>query len=267
MKTDWRFLDTGACSGAYNMALDEAILNEKDKNPSLPPTLRIFCWEPACLSIGRNQNLEEINLEKCRELGIDVVRRPTGGTAILHDEELTYSIVISSEDGLPRSVRESFAVLNQGLIAAYKNLGVEADLIPNEERNFVPLCFASAGIADLTHKGKKIVGSAQRKIKNAVLQHGSLVIKHNPRLMLELFNLDTSQKENLLEDFLKKTTDLASIRPNTNWYELKMALIKGFHEALGVEFKHNYLDDEGELREALNLIPKYMRLERENASA
>ena len=266
MKKEWRFLDTGPNDGVYNMALDEAILNIKAENPSALPVLKIFCWRPPCLSIGRNQNIKEINLEGCRKLGIDVVRRPTGGTAILHNKEMTYSVIISENDGLPRSIRESFTILNLGLIAAYKKLGVEIDLVPNEKRNFVPLCFASAGIADLTYKGKKIIGSAQRKKRDAVLQHGSLVMRHDPRLMLELFNLDNSQKETLLKDFLEKTIDLESVRGNTSWHELKFALIQGFQEALNIECKLDDLLPE-ELSEALDLIPKYTRLEQENALA
>lgn len=266
MRKNWRFLDTGANSGAFNMALDEAILNNKAGNPGLIPTLRVFRWKPACLSIGENQMLKEVNLERCRELGIDVVRRLTGGTAVLHKEELTYSIVISEADGAPLEIQESFALLNQGLIAAYKILGVETNLVFHPEKNYTPSCFASTGLVDLTHQGKKIVGSARKKRKGTILQHGALVIKHDLALMLETFNLDRDQKEKMFAKFLAKTTDLETVRGKTSWQEIKEAIQRGFQEAFGLNFIDPRLEAE-ELLEAKRLLGNYQKLEARNAFA
>ena len=226
MNKKWWFLDTSWSAGPANMATEEAILNYKINHPEAPPTLRVFGWSPPCVSLGRTQPFNDMNLVKCRELGIYIVRRLTGGTAILHDRELTYSIIISQNDGIPFNIVESFRTLNQGLILAYRKLGVPVELITRQQKDCRVWCFASQGIADLAYQGKKIVGSAQYRRGTTILQHGSLIIRHNLKLMSELAP----------EILLSEATDLETIRGKTTLQEIKTAIRQGFEEALDIEF-------------------------------
>src|SRR4030042_4393319 len=144
MKDGWRFIDTGINNGFTNMAIDEAILDAHLRG-LVPPTLRLYRWSPSALSIGYFQRLDEdVYQEKCSELGIDVVRRLTGGRAVLHQNELTYSIIASEKYGLPKSVEQSYKLLSKGLIAAYRILGLEVCFIPYERGISSAACFTSA---------------------------------------------------------------------------------------------------------------------------
>ena len=173
----WRLLMHGEAPGAENMALDEAILIALLEG-RVPPTLRFYGWAPPCLSLGRGQPATDANLPACRAAGVDVVRRPTGGRAILHTDELTYSVVMLQSD--PRAaggVLESYRRLSEGLLAGLRVLGVEASQVAGQRRQPgepVPVCFETPSAYEITHGGRKLVGSAQWRSRGGVLQHGSL---------------------------------------------------------------------------------------------
>lgn len=176
---EWRAFQTGDHSGAWNMGLDWALL-EQAANGALPPTLRFYGWSPPALSLGRFQGLEGINLEALRRRGWDLVRRPTGGRAVLHHLELTYSLVLPPEVVDGAGVRTSYAVLSRLLNAGLRSLLPEPPPASPPEgatgRTREPNCFAFASECDSLVEGGKLVGSAQVRHRGALLQHGSILL-------------------------------------------------------------------------------------------
>ncbi len=177
----WRLIDTGPLDGPANMAVDEALLACFDPERSRP-ILRLYGWEPPAFSLGRFQNgVEVLDLEKCAAAGVPVVRRITGGGAIYHAEELTYSIVCAPHHIPPAvSVKDSFRMLTRFLLHFYGELGLEpcyaADHFPAGTRlgERTPFCFAGKESCDIIIGGKKIGGNAQRRLRNVIFQHGSI---------------------------------------------------------------------------------------------
>src|SRR5438552_1703789 len=172
----WRLLLDPPAEGAWNMAVDEVLLAGVAVG-SAPPTLRFYAWTPACLSLGYFQPFSVVNVEGCRGLGIDVVRRPTGGRAILHDRELTYSVTLpASVLGHDAGIVPSYHRLSLALQAGLQDLGVPATLAPLESGPAVvdqgPVCFDRPSAHEILLGGRKLVGSAQVRRSGALLQHG-----------------------------------------------------------------------------------------------
>lgn len=246
MGKSWRFIDTGISDGFLNMAVDEAMLDAHLKD-FVPPTLRVYRWSPPALSIGYFQSLEEDVLQRrCSQMGIDVVRRITGGRSVLHYDELTYSVVASERYGLPKSIAHSYKLLNEGLRAAYRILGLEVCLVPSENLLSSAACFTSAGLADLTFQGRKIAGSAQFRKGDTLLQHGSLPISLDAQLHLSLLRFPSeSVWLRVLTAFSKKATGISEILGSQiGWQELKNALFAGFQKGLGIELREDTLTPE-----------------------
>jgi lipoate-protein ligase A len=184
MSDAWRLLVDAPAGGAWNMAVDEVLLDGVAAGCA-PPTLRFYEWRPACVSLGYFQPFGVVDLDGCRALGVEVVRRPTGGRAILHDRELTYSVALPAlvlgDDGgvLPSYYRLSLA-LQEGL----RRLGVAATLAPESAASgspdHGPVCFDRPSAHEILLGGRKLVGSAQVRRGGAILQHGSILIE--PRL-------------------------------------------------------------------------------------
>lgn len=242
----WRFIDTGVNNGFFNMAIDEAMLDAHLRD-LVPPTLRVYRWNPPALSLGYFQSLEkDVSQEKCSELGIDVVRRLTGGRAVFHHDELTYSIVTSEKYGLPESFQQSYKFLCEGLVAAYRILGLEVSLVSHDSGISSAACFTSAGSVDLTFQGRKIAGSAQHRKGNTVLQHGSLPISLNPQLLSSILKFpSTSVRDKVLTAFSEKVTSTSEVLGNPiGWQELKGALFEGFQQALNINFYEDTLSPE-----------------------
>lgn len=189
MKDTWRLIDFESFDGATNMAVDEAILDAHIEG-LCPPTLRFYGWAPPAVSIGYGQKLPEKARQKIAARGFDVVRRPTGGRAVLHLDELTYSFVGSNAAGgkmLGASVIESYKKLCQALIAGFKHLSVPVEIGEGQAASRqMHDCFTATTTADLHYKGKKIVGSAQLRRHDALLQHGSILLCQEQNLMGEL---------------------------------------------------------------------------------
>ncbi len=175
----WRILVHEPAGGAWNMAVDEAILESVGNGQSLP-TLRLYAWQPACLSLGYAQRCRDVDLDLLHRHGWDWVRRPTGGRAILHTDELTYSVIgPQSEPRLEGSVLESYRRLAQALVDALHRLKIPAAInmelspVSHAESNG-PVCFETPSSYEIVVNGKKLIGSAQARRKEGVLQHGSL---------------------------------------------------------------------------------------------
>jgi lipoate-protein ligase A len=179
--TTWRLLITPPLDGATNMAIDEAILYTLANGDGIP-TIRFFEWDPPCLSLGYNQHWSDVNLAACEQLGYTWTRRPTGGKAILHTDEATYSLIVPQVD--PRiqgGVVESYRVLSLGLLRGLTNLGIEGQQATKEDileqrqaSRGGPVCFDTPSRYEITWDGKKLIGSAQLRRRKIVLQHGSL---------------------------------------------------------------------------------------------
>ncbi|MBI4588823.1 MAG: lipoate--protein ligase family protein, partial [Candidatus Rokubacteria bacterium] len=182
-ETRWRLLVTEPLDGAHNMALDEAILLARIRGIA-PPTLRFFSWTPPTISLGYGQKLDaRINSGACRRLGVGLVRRPTGGSAIYHDtleREVTYSVVarVGDFDG-SGDLLETYRWIGAGLTAGLQRLGAPAEMVavrPSDPSSMPTFCFSRTGSFEVEVGGKKLVGSAQRRQGGAFLQHGSILL-------------------------------------------------------------------------------------------
>mgnify|MGYP001027014743 FL=1 len=174
----WRLLITSPAAGAWNMAVDEAILKAVGQELSLP-TLRLFAWEPACLSLGYAQPSSDVDKDRLTERGWDLVRRPTGGRAILHTDELTYSVIGPLNDPrLAGSVLDSYRCLATALLDSLHRLNIPAESNPSSASPSNapkgPVCFEVPSNYEITVAGKKLLGSAQARRKEGFLQHGTL---------------------------------------------------------------------------------------------
>jgi lipoate-protein ligase A len=185
----WRLLVTEATDGATNMALDEALWRGRQAGAS-PPTLRFFAWDPPTVSLGYGQPLDEaVSAETARRLGVGMVRRPTGGSAIYHDgpeRELTYTVVATNEDlGVTTDLLEAYRWIARALAAGLTALGaaVEVVAVPRAKGATPAFCFARTGRYEIELDGRKLVGSAQRRRGRCFLQHGSVLLGvDEPRL-------------------------------------------------------------------------------------
>jgi lipoyl(octanoyl) transferase len=178
-------LQDGPKSGAYNMALDETLLDEVSRPQASPQTyLRFYQWIQPTLSLGFSQKAERVaDLEYCNSHGIDVVRRPTGGKAVLHDRELTYAVISNDPAWFAiTDISKTYCQIAAALQSGFRSLGIETTLAPGCGRNTAtgPLsaaCFAVSNHHELLCQSRKLAGSAQRRTRNAFLQHGSILIE------------------------------------------------------------------------------------------
>ena len=227
-----------------SMALDEAILRLNSEGRS-PNTLRFWRWQPSAVSIGYFQSLElEVNLEEARREGIQVVRRITGGGAVFHDTngELTYSLVCKEED-LPRDILESYRLICGGLVKGLGLLGLEAEFRP---------------VNDVLVRGRKISGSAQTRRWGSVLQHGTILISPDVRLMFRVLRVSPEKLSDkaISSVFERVTTIERELGRKPGFEEVREAMIKGFEGVLGVGFEEGDLTGE-ELELARKLALKY----------
>jgi len=239
MPDTYRFLDTQIQDAALNMAIDEAVLLHHLQGQT-PPTLRVFRWSQPSISLGRFQQVErEILVELCEQRGVALVRRPTGGRAVYHRDEFTYSFVSSKAYGIPAGIVAAYAYLAQGLIAALAELGVPAELSEGRvSKEPSAACFASSTQADLTSGGFKLIGSAQVWKEDALLQQGSLPLDDRSAEFYELLrfpNEDTRARA--LEQYREKTTPLHTFAPQATWKDVARAFRSGFSAALRADFQ------------------------------
>jgi lipoate-protein ligase A len=224
----WRILETIEESGAKQMAIDEAMLIAKINN-LVPNTLRFFTWKPSAVSIGFFQDLEqEINLKKAKDLKVDIIRRYSGGGAIFHEDELTYSLVVSEKEVL-LNVLDSYKYLCQGVVQGLKKLGIEAKFKP---------------INDILINGKKISGNAQTRKEGVILQHGTIILSVKVERMFSLLNVSNEKlKGKLITNAKENITSLKKELPGVNMdlKYLEKVFRQGFSESLKVNFKEAVL--------------------------
>jgi lipoate-protein ligase A len=239
----WRLLDTGAATGAYNMALDKAVLSEVEAGNS-PPTLRSYGWDPPCISLGHSQKAEaELDAAAVAAAGYDVVTRPTGGRAVLHIDELTYSVMAPFE-AAPWCATQalSYRMISQALarVLDKDGLGVALDRgypveKPQHLRAMTP-CFSSTARSEVVWGDRKVVGSAQRRFRSAFLQHGSILISDKHRGIVDCLRLEPGRREEYLEILDKNAVSLERImgRP-LEWTQVARGFLPRLAEALGVQ--------------------------------
>ncbi len=219
----FRLLKTGHKTAFMNMAVDESILKNKI------PTIRFYGWKPSAVSIGYFQSLkEEVDLDKCNELNVDFIRRVTGGGAVYHDKELTYSF-IASEEMVSKDILESYKEICKGVIKGLEKIGIKAEF---------------AGINDIIAEGKKISGNAQTRKEGMVLQHGTIIMDVDVEKMFSLLKVpDEKIRDKLIANVKERVTSIKHVIGEVDFDKLSEKMAEGFKEALNLEL------EEGELTE------------------
>lgn len=250
----WRFIDSGDGSPFYNMALDEALL-EWHSEGKIPPTIRFYGWNPATLSIGYFQKIEkEIDLEAVREYELGFVRRPTGGRGVLHEHELTYSVIVKEEHPrMPQSVTEAYRVISEGILQGFRNLGLDAYFaVPKTEADRENLknprssvCFDAPSWYELVVEGRKVAGSAQTRQKGVILQHGSILLDLDEEKLFSLFKYPNDRvRERMQRQFKTKAVAINEIsKMPVTIDEAKRAFKQGFESGLNVQLESYQLTD------------------------
>ena len=262
---EWRLIKDSYHTGFVNMAIDEAIMIAH-REGLVPPTIRFYQWSPPAVSLGYFQNLEkEIDVDVCKNMGIDIVRRPTGGKAVLHDKELTYSFVIRESHPLVNdSILETYKKFSGGMIRGLSYLGIEAELVPLREKlknetllnkeekseirysDIKSICFSVPSQYEVQVGGKKIVGSAQVRKREIVLQHGSLLIELEKDKLFSVFNFPSAQIRERLKTRFNATSLEDILKRKINFSELSEILPRGFEEEFGVRLVEGKLIEQEE---------------------
>ncbi len=251
-RATWRVIRSKAERGPKNMAIDEAILQAIGRG-EVPPTLRLYAWHPACLSLGYAQPAGDVDLTRLRQHGWDWVRRPTGGRAILHTDELTYSVTgPQNEPRLAGSVLESYRTLSQALLRALHLLEIPAQALEkplplnagpvesNDNNNGTnPVCFEVPSNYEITIQGKKLIGSAQARRKQGVLQHGSLPLYGDlTRITQALVFPDEASRQLAAERLLARATTAEAVLGHPlDWEAAAEAFVRAFSEVLNLDLQ------------------------------
>ena len=255
----WRLIIDPPQNGAWNMAVDEAIL-ETVANKLKPPTLRLYDWSPYTLSLGLAQPFSDVDLEAINKKGWNIVRRPTGGRAILHADELTYSICSPGDDPhVSGNILESYRRLSTGLLKALENINIQADSKPKEKitkkhaQN--PVCFQHPSDYEITYKGKKLIGSAQARRKKGVLQHGALPLFGDiSRIVSVLAYPNAEARKSARDGLLERATTVSAILGHDiPWSDMAQGMINGFQTALDIALIPARLSEE-EMKRANELL-------------
>jgi len=242
----WRLIVDQPSCGAWNMAVDRAIQLEHAKSRS-PATLRIYAWSTPTLSLGRFQRAENIDLHACASSGIDVVRRPTGGRAVFHCDEVTYAVIAGVQDGIPSGIKESYGYLATALSAAFVNMGIpidpvdRTDLTRPKSNSFA--CYLQLQSADLSVDSRKLCGSAQAWYAKTVLQHGSFVRTRDCVREGIALGLGNEEIARLAAETLS-LDQLLGAAPDPEM--ITDSIVGAFGAVLGVEFTYGALSEREE---------------------
>lgn len=261
---EWRLIRDSYHTGFMNMAIDEAIMIAH-REGLVPPTIRFYQWSPPAVSLGYFQDLKkEINVDVCQDMGIGIVRRPTGGKAVLHDKELTYSFIIKENHPVVNdSILETYKKISGGMIRGLSYLGITAELVPLREKfkseslpkgekseihhsDFKSICFSVPSQYEVQVEGKKIVGSAQVRKREIVLQHGSLLIELDRDKLFSVFNFPSAKIREKLKTGFKATSLEEILKRKVNFSELSEILPRGFEEEFGARLVKGKLTEQEE---------------------
>jgi lipoate-protein ligase A len=263
-QSTWRLLHTPPATGCWNMAVDEAIL-EAAGCVVMPPTLRLYAWQPACLSLGYAQPIADVDRTRLNTLGWHLVRRPTGGRAILHTDELTYAVIApANEPRLVGGVLESYQRLAQALLLALHllNLPVTAQetySTPGAPKSANPICFEVPSNYEITANGKKLVGSAQARRREGILQHGSLPLHGDlTRITWVLKYPDESSRETAAARLLERAATAESLLGYPlPWEHAAQAFSQAFSQVLNLNLQSGELSSAEKQRADELVVTKY----------
>lgn len=234
----WRLIKSPPSDAFTNMAVDEAIFEAVSAGSS-PPTVRFYTWSPPAVSVGYFQDsLREVDVSACREMGIDIVRRLTGGRAVLHDKELTYSVICPDDDPqFPDNILGTYKIISSSLVKGLNSLGLDASLTPlvKKRGGIGPsACFTSPSHYEITISGNKLVGSAQRRGDGVFLQHGSI-----------LMEFDRERLKAVLPGS-GELTGITSVREHLaiDSAGVLLSLVAGLENGLGINFSEGKLTEE-----------------------
>lgn len=260
---DWRILWTKPAPGAWNMAVDEAILDAVGRGDALP-TLRLYAWDPPCLSLGIFQLFNDVDAPALHRLGWEIVRRPTGGRAILHTDELTYAVIAPlHEPRVAGSVLESYSRLSQALLLALHMLGLPAEAEGKPPVQAGPqaggaVCFEVPSNYEITVQGKKLIGSAQARRRDGVLQHGSLPLSGDlNRITRVLAYANEDERARAAERLLEHAATTAMLGRSLTWEECAEAFTRAFSQQLNIHFIPEPLTENERLRAETLVAAKY----------
>jgi len=227
--TEWRLIDSGSSDAFYNMALDEAIATSV--RGGLPPTLRFYEWDRPSVSIGCFQRSGDIDLQYCNDMGIPFVRRPTGGLGILHGNELTYSFSSTTKDGLfSGGLLDSYRKISHAFSKALSRLGISPETKLKKSPSFkTPLCFQWASYGEITVRNKKVIGSAQKRWSDGLLQQGSIPYSIDYLQMGRVFKVDH------YDEAEKSMLGLRELMPELTPEALKEAIKVSFEEVFNIK--------------------------------
>jgi len=239
-----RFISDPPGDGLWNMAVDAALYNSAQVDSSFPPTLRVYGWNPPCLSLGRRQDVGIVNVDECTRRGVDVVKRIGGGSAVYHHGDVTYCFVTrldsTGEPTLER-MRTVFEKMLDNFRIVYDD--VDSGALSEPETVIEATCFATAEKDEPTIKGKKWVGSARRKSRSVFLQHGSVLLNRQPDELKDL----------LLDNVEDGSIGLTELYPGIDRSAVRDAMKISFGDVLGVEFSDGEYTDI-EMETAKNLL-------------
>jgi len=259
---EWRLVIDDALPGALNMARDQAILDLYARLQQ--PTLRMYRWQPACVSLGLAQRwARDVDHAACYALGIDVVRRPTGGRAILHEHELTYSVVVGLDHPLVgrSSVAHSYRALSAALQGGLARLGVQSAFAPEQARRAhrpsheSAACFDEPASYEITVGGRKLIGSAQARQHDVLLQHGSLLLHADAARWARVLRLPRALDSHALAQRMIALDEVLGAEPA--FALIADALAAGFADACGITLVPNTLSRAEEERAAELVEEKY----------
>jgi len=234
----WKLIIDGAMDGFRNMAVDVALLNEAEHTETPVTIVRFYGWIIPTISLGRSQQVAKaVDIDYCRANGIDIVHRPTGGRAVLHDDELTYAVISNDTDCFGDTIYGNYKRVSEALCLAYNRLGVPAILAPETRKvsphanGADPPCFLSPSRYELVVEGRKIAGSAQRRLRRSFLQHGSMPITCN---RLELARATRLPSPEPLDQEMAGVAEFLAERPTIE--QLRGSLIRAFQDHFSIEF-------------------------------
>lgn len=256
-KETWRFIDSQYADAATNMAIDEAMIQLHSEG-KIPPTIRFYCWDPATLSIGYFQQVDkEIDMEAVQKYGLGFVRRMTGGRAVLHDQELTYSVIVSeNHPRIPHTVTEAYREISMGLLKGFQNLGLDAffstpsshleqEVLKNPRS---AVCFDASSWYELVVEGRKVAGSAQTRQKGVVLQHGSILLNIDIDMLFDVFKFSSERvRDRMKQQFKQRAVAINELIDHpVTLSKVKQKFREGFEEALNIHLIEQSLTGEEE---------------------
>jgi lipoate-protein ligase A len=239
----WRLINSGFQTGAMNMALDEALLHSVAEGNS-GPVLRFYRWSPATVTLGYAQSVvDDIDLDVCKTAGLDIVRRSTGGRAVLHDHEVTYSVIAPINSGrFGSSVLDCYRVISEVLLEVLRNLDLPAQLVPGkakggQKNSAKAVCFSVPSQYELVVEGRKVAGSAQKRHEQCFLQHGSIPLDIDLDLLGRVLKADVNPETAGALNSVGWLNQMSDVVPSVQ--ELEARIADEFARQLQIEWTHS----------------------------